>query len=56
MPALIGLGVILLIAWFLLVFVFKLVAGFVHLIVVVALALLIFGFIKRGARKVSGRM
>lgn len=55
MPALIGLGVILLIAWFLLVFVVKAAFGLVHLLVVVALALIIFGFIKRGARNIAGR-
>lgn len=55
MHPLVVLGLVLVAAWFLLVFVFKVVAGFIHLIVVVGLALLVFGFIKRGARKLSGR-
>ena len=55
MHPLVVLGLVLVAAWFLMVFVFKVVAGFIHLIVVVGLALLVFGLLKRGARKLSGK-
>jgi hypothetical protein len=50
------LGVILLVAWALLWLGFKIVSGMVHLIVLVALALIVWGLVKRGASAVGKRM
>ena len=51
---LIGLGVLLLIVWAVLWLGFHIVAGVVHLLVVLALVFIVWGFVKRGARAVSG--
>jgi hypothetical protein len=50
------LGIVLLVAWALLWLGFKIVSGMVHLIVLVAVALIIWGFLKRGASAVGKRM
>lgn len=51
----VGLGVLLLVAWVVLWLGFKIVSGVVHLLVVIGLALLVWGLVKRGARAVSRR-
>jgi hypothetical protein len=50
------LGIVLLVAWALLWLGFKIVSGMVHLIVLVAVALIIWGLVKKGASAVGKRM
>lgn len=47
------LGIVLLIAWGVLWLGFNIVSGLVHLLVVVAVAFIIWGLLKRGARAVG---
>jgi hypothetical protein len=56
MGALIGLGVLLIIAWAVLWLGFHIVSGLVHLLVIVGLALLVWGLVKRGARAASSKV
>lgn len=53
MGALIGLGVLLIIAWGVLWLGFNIVSGLVHLLVVIGLVVLVWGLVKRGAGAVS---
>lgn len=56
MHALVWLGLVLLVFWAVLWIGFKIVSGLIHLIVIVAVALIIWGLLKKGARAVSNRM
>jgi len=49
------LGIILLVLWAVLWLGFKIVSGLVHLLVIVGVAMLIWGLMKRGARAVSNK-
>jgi hypothetical protein len=53
---LVWLGVILMILWGVLWLGFQIVSGLVHLIMVVALALIVWGLVKKGARAVGNRV
>ncbi len=50
------LGIVLLVFWAVLWIGFKIVSGLIHLIVIVAVALIIWGLVKKGARAVSSRL
>lgn len=50
------LGVALLVLWAVLWLGFKIVSGVVHLLVIVGLAFLVYGLIKRGARAVRSKL
>jgi hypothetical protein len=50
-----GLGILLIVLWALLWLVFRIVSGLIHLLVVVALLLMLYGLLRRGARQVRGR-
>jgi Flp pilus assembly protein TadB len=50
------LGILLLIVWAVLWLGFKIVSGLVHLIVVIAVVLVVWGLLKRGARAVKSRL
>lgn len=52
MPTL-WLGIVLVVAWAFLWLGLKLATGLIHLLFVIGLALVIWGFIKRGARAIS---
>lgn len=56
MHALVWAGIALLILWAVLWLGFKIVSGVVHLLVIVALVLLVWGLLKRGARAVDSRL
>ena len=56
MNRLVSLGVLLLVIWAVLWLGFKIVSGLVHLLVIVGVALLVWGIVKRGARAVSNRV
>ena len=47
------LGIILVVAWAFMWIGLKLATGMIHLMVIVGLALIIWGFIKRGARAIT---
>lgn len=49
-------GVALLVVWALLWLGFKIVSGLVHLLLVVAVALVVYGLVRRGARAVRRRL
>lgn len=49
------LGVVLVVLWAVLWLGFKIVSGVVHLLVIVGLAMLVWGLVKRGARAVGNR-
>ncbi len=53
MSALVWLGVILIVLWFVLWLGFHIVSGLIHLLVIVGIILLVWGLIKRGARAVD---
>ena len=53
MQALVGLGIALVVLWAILVIGLKVAAGLVHLLVVIGLAFVIWGLIKRGARAIT---
>ena len=53
MGGIVILGIVLLVAWGVLWLGFNIVSGVVHLLVVVAVALIIWGLVKRGARAVN---
>lgn len=50
------LGIALLVAWAVLWLGFKIVSGMIHLVVLVALALIVWGLMKKGANAVGKRM
>jgi hypothetical protein len=52
MPSL-WLGIVLIVTWAVLWLGLKIATGVIHLIVIVGLALIIWGFIKRGARAIT---
>ena len=52
----IGLGVLLLVLWLVLWLGFHIVTGLVHLLVVIGLIALVWGFVKRGARATGTRV
>jgi hypothetical protein len=56
MHPLVLLGVLLLVAWGVLWLGFNIVSGVVHLLVVLAVAFIAWGLIKRGARAVNRRL
>jgi hypothetical protein len=49
------LGIALVVAWAFLWVGLKIATGLIHLVVIVGLALIIWGYIKRGARALTGR-
>lgn len=51
MHPMVWLGVVLLILWALAWLVFKVVSGLVHLLLILAVIFVIWGLVKRGARK-----
>jgi hypothetical protein len=53
MPALALLGIILIVLWAVLWLGFHVVAGVIHLLVIVGAVLLIWGLVRRGARAVT---
>jgi len=56
MHPLVWLGLVLLVFWAILWLGFKIVSGLIHLIVIAAVALIVWGLVKKGARAVSNRM
>lgn len=56
MAGLLLLGILLLVAWGVLWLGFNIVSGLVHVLVVVAVVLIIWGLVKRGARAVDKRV
>lgn len=54
--ALVALGIILIVLWAVLWLGFHIVAGFIHLLIVIGIILLVWGLIKRGARAVDRHM
>lgn len=50
------LGVVLFILWAVLWLGFKIVSGVVHLVVIVAIVLIVWGLVKKGARAVNNRL
>lgn len=50
------LGVVLLVVWAVLWLGFKLVSGVVHLLVLAAVVLIVWGLVKKGARAVGNRL
>jgi hypothetical protein len=50
------IGVVLLVLWAVLWLGFHIVTGLVHLLVVVAAVMIVWGLVKRGARAVNNRM
>ncbi len=56
MNGLVMLGVVLVVIWAVLWLGFHIVSGLVHLLVVVGLAMLVWGIVKRGARAVNNRV
>ncbi|HEY0972824.1 MAG TPA: hypothetical protein VGE02_17780 [Gemmatimonadales bacterium] len=50
------LGMVLLALWLVLWLGFKIVSGIVHLLVIVGVALLVYGLVKKGARAVGRRL
>ena len=55
MNGLVGIGVALAVLWAVLWLGFKVVSGVVHLLVIVALALIVVGIVRRGVRSVTTR-
>ena len=56
MHGFVWIGIVLLVLWAILWLGFKIVSGIVHLVVVVAIVLIVWGLLKKGARAVSNRM
>lgn len=54
MGALVWIGVVLFVLWVVLWLGFHIVSGLVHLLAIVAIAMIIWGLVKRGANAVSG--
>lgn len=55
MHVFVWLGVVLLALWAILWLGFKIVSGIVHLLIILAIAFIIWGLVKKGARAVSNR-
>ena len=53
MKALVSIGVVLLVLWAVLWLGFKIASGLIHLVVIVAVALIVWGLLKRGARAIT---
>jgi hypothetical protein len=53
MQSLVWLGVVLVVVWAILWLGLKIATGFIHLVVIVGLALVIWGLVKRGARAIT---
>jgi hypothetical protein len=56
MHPLVWLGIVLLVVWALLWLGFQVVSGIVHLLALVAAALIVWGLVRKGASAVSSRM
>lgn len=56
MNGLVWLGVVLMVLWAVLWLGFHIVSGVVHLLVIIGLAMLVWGLVKRGARAVGTRV
>ena len=56
MPQLVRIGIALLVLWAVLWLGFKIVSGVVHLLVIAAVAFIIWGLVKKGAHAVGKRM
>ena len=56
MGALVILGIIFIVLWAVLWLGFHIVAGFIHLLIVIGVILIVWGLIKRGARAVDRRL
>lgn len=56
MHAFVWLGVVLLVLWAVLWLGFKIVSGLVHLLVIAAVVLIVWGLVKKGASAVGRRM
>lgn len=55
MNPLVSLGVVLVVVWAFAWLFFKIVSGLIHILLVIGLAMIIWGLIKKGARAVTGR-
>lgn len=55
MRPLVTIGIVVIVLWAVLWLVFRVVAFFVHILVVVGLVLVLWGLLKRGRRQVSDR-
>lgn len=53
MGALVWIGILLLVAWAVLWLGFHIVTGAIHLLVIIAVAMIVWGLVKRGARAVD---
>ena len=53
MKGLVSIGVVLLVLWAVLWLGFKIASGLLHLVVVVAVVLIVWGLLKRGARAIT---
>ena len=53
MKGLVSIGVVLLVLWAVLWLGFKIASGLLHLVVVVAIVLIVWGLLKRGARAIT---
>jgi hypothetical protein len=56
MHVLVWLGIVLLVLWAILWLGFKIVSGIVHLIVIFAVIMIVWGLVKKGAGAVRNRM
>lgn len=54
MNPLVWLGAVLLVCWAVAWLAFKVVSGLIHLLLVIGIAMIIWGLIKKGARAVTG--
>ncbi|HUF66573.1 MAG TPA: hypothetical protein VMM17_11425 [Gemmatimonadaceae bacterium] len=50
------LGIVLFVAWAVLWLMFRIATGLIHLLVIIAIAMFIWGLMKRGARAVNRRV
>ena len=50
------LGIVLFVAWAVLWLMFRIATGLIHLLVIIAIAMFIWGLVKRGARAVNRRV
>ena len=56
MSALVWIGIVLLVLWGVLWLGFNIVSGLVHLLVIAAVAMIVWGLLKRGARAVDRQL
>ncbi len=54
MNPLVSLGTVLLVLWAVAWLFFKVVSGLIHLLLVIGIAMIVWGLIKKGARAVTG--